>query len=51
MAENSNVMNLTQIGYLMCDNAKNNGTMLREFSQQIKRVTGIFWDPVEHRIK
>lgn len=51
MAENSNVMNLTQIGYLMCDNAKNNGTMLHEFSQQIKRVTGIFWDPVEHRIK
>lgn len=40
-----------QIGYLTCDNASNNGTMLREFSRCLKEATEIIWDPIERRIK
>lgn len=29
----------SQIGHVTCDNAKNNGTMLREFATQVNRGT------------
>lgn len=42
---------LLQIGYVTCDNAKNNGTMLREFARLVKERTGTNWNPNEGRIK
>lgn len=31
---------IVQIGHVMCDNAKNNRTMLQEFANQVKKATG-----------
>ncbi|KAF7346742.1 putative AC transposase [Mycena sanguinolenta] len=39
-----------RIGYVTCDNATNNGTMLVEFSRQMARIAKIKWDPIERRI-
>jgi hypothetical protein len=39
-----------QVGYVMCNNAPNNGTML-EFARQVQHETGETWDPIERRIK
>ncbi|KAK7017665.1 ribonuclease H-like domain-containing protein [Favolaschia claudopus] len=39
-----------RIGYVTCDNASNNGTMLKEFARQIYLATNETWDPIERRI-
>jgi hypothetical protein len=39
------------LGYVTCDNATNNGTMLVELARLLLAATGQVWDPIEHRIK
>ncbi|KAJ7760272.1 hypothetical protein DFH07DRAFT_771902 [Mycena maculata] len=39
-----------RVGYVTCDNATNNGTMLIEFAHQFKLATKQRWDPIERRI-
>ena len=41
----------TQIGYISCDNAKNNGTMMTNFAGRYTKLTGLKYDPTERRIR
>lgn len=38
---------ITQIGYVTCDNASNNGTMMQQFAERILEKTGKVYDPIE----
>lgn len=40
-----------QIGYISCDNAANNGTMMTSFAQRYKTLTGRKYDSNERRIR
>ncbi|KAJ7795540.1 hypothetical protein B0H14DRAFT_2620834 [Mycena olivaceomarginata] len=39
-----------RLGYVTCDNASNNGTMLVELARLLLAATGQVWDPIERRI-
>ena len=40
-----------QIGYITCDNASNNGTMLAQFAERIKTATGVDFDREERHVR
>jgi hypothetical protein len=42
---------MIQIGWITCDNASNNSTMLDEFAKQILERNGKVFDPISQRIR
>ncbi|KAJ3011030.1 hypothetical protein NUW54_g2304 [Trametes sanguinea] len=40
-----------KVGYVTCDNASNNATMMKEFATHIKNATGQEYDPEERRVR
>ncbi len=40
-----------RLGYFVMDNATNNDTMLEAIAKEFKEADGIYYDPVEHRLR
>ncbi|KAL1939290.1 hypothetical protein VTO73DRAFT_10093 [Trametes versicolor] len=44
-------LTLLQVGYIICDNAKNNGTMLAHFAQCMEEATGMLYDEIDQYVQ